>query len=800
MFQQIRQALRSLRRAPGLTAISVVTVALGVGAGTALFSVVKAVLLNPLPYRDPGQLVWIAPLGDALQEVRASLPDCDDWRRQDRHFALLAAYADVPLLAGGGENPQRTQGAMVTEDFFELLGVAPLMGRTFSQQEHQTRAPLGLVVIGHGLWQRVYGGDPQILGRQITLVGIRATVIGVMPTGFAYPAGAELWVSARSLGEGNVRTARNFRVIGRLGQGARIERAHEDLQAIVAKLKQEYPSPLQPAEVALTPLGSHLTGSVRTPLLILFASVGLLLLIVCVNVANLLLVRVTERSRELAIRTALGAGRRRLFLDLVIESLLLAAAGGGLGILLASWSLEVLSLVIPASVPRAAEVRIDLGVLMFSLGLSTLAGALFGTLPSWRATVVDIHDAIKAAPRGQNRTRRSLRLQSALVISEVALSLILVAGAGLLLSSFSRLRAVDPGFRSDRALAATLSFPMNNAAERGRITARYREILERTRALTGVEAAGVIRDLPFDGVDPDVHFTIQGRSRVVGAIARWQIASPGLMEALQIPLVRGRQFTEADTESGPGVVIISETMARRYWPERDPIGERIWFDGVEPREHWLTIIGVAADVRQSGLTEPAPALAYECYSQLQIPGYLVSATVVVRGKNDAKALAPALRTLIRQVHPQAAVTFRTVDDVLAGATARQRFQTQVMGWFAVMALVIGMVGLYGVMSYMITSNQTAIGIRMALGARPNDVFRSLVWRALVLAGAGSAIGLAGCVALRGVLSKVVFGVGPSEPSVLAGAAVAMLGVALAACWLPARRAMRVNPADVLRGE
>jgi predicted permease len=362
--------------------------------------------------------------------------------------------------------------------------------------------------------------DPQILGRQITLVGIRATVIGVMPPGFAYPAGAELWVSARSLGEGNVRTAPNFRVIGRLGQGARIERAHEDLQAIVAKLKREYPSPLQPAEVVLTPLASHLTGSVRTPLLILFASVGLLLLIVCVNVANLLLVRVTARSRELAIRTALGAGRRRLFLDLVTESLLLAAAGGGLGVLLAGWSLDVLRLVTPASVPRAAEVRMDLGVLTFSLALATLAGALFGTLPSWRATLVDIHEAIKAAPRGQSRTRRSLRLQSALVISELALSLILVAGAGLLLSSFSRLRAVDPGFRSDRVLAATLSFPMNNAAERGKIIARYREILERTRALTGVEGAGVIRNLPFDGVEQDVHLTIQGRSRVAGAMAR----------------------------------------------------------------------------------------------------------------------------------------------------------------------------------------------------------------------------------------------------------------------------------------
>jgi putative ABC transport system permease protein len=495
----------------------------------------------------------------------------------------------------------------------------------------------------------------------------------------------------------------------------------------------------------------------------------------------------------------LGAGRRHLFQGLLTESLLLASAGGGLGIVLASWSMDLLKRMIPANVPRAAEVQMDLGVVTFSLVISTLAGVLFGTLPSWRATLVNLQDALQAAPRGQSRGRRAVRLQSALVVSEVALTLMLVASAGLLLSSFSRLSAVDPGFRGERALAASLSFPMN-AAERQKIVTRYREILTRARALPGVAAAGLIRDLPFDPIERDVHFTIEGQSKVEASLARWQIVSPGLMETLQIPLLRGRRFTGADSESTAGVAIVSEAMAQRYWPDQDPIGERVWFDGVEPREHWLTIIGVAADVRQSGLTQPSPPLAYVCYSQLQIPGYLSSATVVVRSTGDANAIAPALRELIRQVHPEAAVTFRTFDDVLAEATARQRFQTQVLAGFAAMALLLGIVGLYGVMSYVVTSNRMAIGIRMALGARPNDVFRSIVWRALALTGAGCTIGLAGCVAMRGVLSKVVFGVGPGEPAVLAGAVVVMLGVALLTCWAPARRAMRVDVVEVLRGE
>jgi putative ABC transport system permease protein len=358
---------------------------------------------------------------------------------------------------------------------------------------------------------------------------------------------------------------------------------------------------------------------------------------------------------------------------------------------------------------------------------------------------------------------------------------------------------VNPGFRSRGALAASLSFPMNEREQRY-IVGRYREILGQARLLPGVEAVGVLLDVPFDPIQRDMHFAIEGRTNISDSIARWQVASPGLMETLEIPILRGRGFADADSEDAPGVVIISELMARRYWPDRDPIGERIWFDGVEPEEHWLTIIGVAGDVRQAGLIEPPPPIAYVCYSQLELPGYLSSANLVIRLAKDAKAAETRLRKVIRKVNPETAVMFRRLDNVLANAIATQRFQTQVLAGFALMALVLGIVGMYGVLSYLVTSNQAAIGIRMALGARPEDVFGGIVRQALTLACGGSAIGLASCLSLRAILKEAVFALNSSDITALVGATVVILGLTFAACWKPAKRAMRVDPVSVLKAE
>jgi putative ABC transport system permease protein len=787
MWNEIRQSLRSLRRAPALTVVSVLTVALGVGAGTALFSVVKAVLLNPLPYAQPDRLAWLAALNDSRDEMRVSMADFDDWRRQNRSFASMAGYTDSPLVAGGTAAPERTHGAFVTEDFFEVTGAHPVLGRLFSPEEHRKGTALGSVVLGYGLWQRVYGGDRAILGRKIKVIGLPSTVIGVMPPGFAFPAGSELWVSARALGEGEERTAHNYLAVGRMRPGVSVEQASQDLSAIARGLKRQYAGPFQTADASAVPLARHLAGSVRTPLLVLFAAVGLLLLIVCVNVANLLLVRVTARSRELAMRTALGATGWRLFRQLLLESLSLSIAGGALGFVVAFWSLDLLRLLLPAGIPRATEVRMDGGAIAFAVALAAVTGILFGTLPSWRASRLNIFEALKAGARGQSAGRRSQRTQAALVISEVALSLMLLAGAGLLLQSFAKLRAVDPGFRADRVLTANLSFPVN-AAARGRLVSAYRETIECVRALPGVEAAGTIKDLPFDPIQRDGAFKMESRRDLKDLDAGYLIVSPGLMEALRIPMVRGRRFNDSDSEQGPGVAIVSAEMARRFWPDRDPIGERIWYNSFDPRENWLTIVGVAGDVRQSGLTEPTPAQAYVCYPQVQIKGQLGSGNLVVRSAVHPASLAPAVRRIIHDVSPEAAAAFRPMSELLADATARQRFQMQVLGAFAALALLLAAVGLYGVLSYTVTSNRAQIGIRMALGAQPAEVFRMVAARAVRLTMTGTVAGLAGCLAVRSVLRKTVFGIGPSEPAVLL------------ACWFPALRAMRVDPVTVLREE
>ncbi len=796
---EFRHALRSLRRAPALAAISVVIIALGVGAGTALFSVVKAVLLNPLPYPSPAQLAWVEARNDSGTPTRCSLPDFDDWHSRNHSFVALAAYGDGPFVAGGGTAPERTFGAAVTEDFFDVLGVRPVLGRTFIPEDHRAGSALSVVVLGYGIWQRAYGGDPKIIGRKISVLGFPATVVGVMPPGFSFPARSEMWASARALDEGDSRTAHNFWAIGRLRPGTTAQASSHEISDIEKRLKQQYPGSFQSADAAVIPLATHLVGSVRTPLLILFGAVGLLLLIVCVNVASLLLVRVMSRSRELAVRSAMGAERRHLFRHLLMESLVLASAGGVTGFVIALWSMDLLRILLPSTVPRAEDVRIDGGVAVFAFALTMLAGALFGTMPAWRATRFSLSDALKAGSRGQTATRRSQKLQGALVISEVALSLLLVAGAGLLIQSFLRLRAVDPGFRAAGALSAELSFPVS-AAERDQLTGQYDNLLERVRSLPGVEAAGTIKTLPLDPIQGSGHFFIENRRETGAPEAGYLIISPGLMEAIKIPMVGGRRFDTRDMEGSRGTAIVSAKMAARYWPGRNPIGEHIWFDSFDPKENWLTIVGVAGDVRQYGLTEPAPAQAYVCYSHVRMKGQLGTGNLIMRAALDPASLIPAVRRIVREVNPEAAVSFRTMDDVLDQAMSRQRFQMQVLASFAFLALALAAVGLYGALSYSVTSNRAMIGVRMALGARPWQVFQMIAGRALRLTAGGALIGLTGCIGARRLLAAVVFGVGPSDPSVLIAASVVMMGTALAACWFPARRAMRVDPIVALREE
>ena len=799
LLHDMRHGIRSLLRVPGLTAIAVMTIALGVGCGTALFSVVKAVLLNPLPYPDPTGLAWIAEINDHGRPMQVAFQNFLDWREQSHSFEGIAAYEESPAVVSGSDLPQSSDGAAVTEDFFRVLGASPALGRTFLPEE-QTIGSSPVVVLGDGLWRQAFGGDPKVIGRRIRVFGLAPTVIGIMPPGFSYPEKAQFWLPATAFGDPglNVRTGHNWRAIGRIRSGIALERARADIQAIERRIKQQYPSPFQGKDASVILLREHMVGEVRTPLLLLAGSVGFLLLIVCVNIANLLLVRVTARGRELAVRTALGAGRLHLVRQMLGESFILAAAGGAGGLLLAVWSMELLRVILPADLPRAGDIRMDLGVIGFALALSGASGMLFGLLPAWRASAMNVHEALQSISRSTTAGRRSQWTQAALVASEACLSLVLVAGAGLLVRSFWNLSSVDPGFHADHVLTAEMQF---EGGARENLAPRYREMLARVRAIPGVETAATSRGLPIES-SADGHFFIESRRAETGnADAIYTVVSPGYLQTLRIPLLRGRDFNDGDNETSQPAAIVSAAMARTYFAGRDPIGQRIWFDSFSPKkEQWLTIVGIAADVRQSGLLRPVFPQTYVCYTQQVYGAILNGGTLVVRTAMAPAASSGALRAVIRQVNPDAAPSTRTMDDVLASSISKQRFQMEILAGFAVLALLLAAVGLYGVLSHMVTANRAEIGIRLALGAPRTLVFRMMIGRALALTGIGIFAGSLGCLAVRGVLKTVVFGIGPNDPATLAAAGAVLLAVGIAAAWVPAYRATQVDPMDALRSE
>ncbi|MGB9458619.1 MAG: ABC transporter permease [Bryobacteraceae bacterium] len=795
MLRDLCQALRALRRVPSLTVVSILTVALGVGAGVSLFSVVKAVLLNPLPYPQADRLAWIAERGGDGFAWPVAYPNFQDWKARNRSFTAMAAFG-MDAVNTGGDRPQRTFAASITPGFFDVLGVQPALGRAFLPSEQVSGAPLR-VVLGYGLWQRAYGGDPKIVGRALRISGYPVTVIGVMPSGFSYPPKSEIWVSMAAVGDPTPsRTAHNYQAIGRLRPGVSFTQAQSDLGAIMHRLYLLEPSPFMAKDVSIVSLAAHTAGKVRPALLVLFGAVGFLLLIVCVNVANLLLVRVTARARELAVRRALGASHARLFGQMLTESLVLAAAGGAGGLLLALWSTDLFRALLPPEVPRAADIRIDMGVMLFALAITTAAGVLFGLLPAWRASRTNMNEAIKGGSRSYTAGRRSHRTQSALVVSEVCLSLVLLAGAGLLANSFLRLRAIDPGFRPDHVLTATLSFASTGDDKEG-LRAEYASLLTRVRAIPGVQAAGTTDSPPLGIFNSNGSFKVGGRKLPDDAEADYSVISSGYLPALRIPILSGRDFTDADTTASAGVAIISAEMARRYWAGRNPLGDHVMFDSMEEHARWLTIVGVAADVRQDSLIErPAPQ-AYVCYTQAN---RLLLPALMIRTPLYPASLAGAVRSAIGAVDREIAIDFKTMDAQMAEAVARQRFQMQVLGGFAALALLLAAVGLYGVLSYLVAAGRGEIGIRMALGAQPVSVFRMITGRALRLSAVGAALGLAGCLAIRPIVAALLFGVGPGDPVTLAAATAALLAVAFAASAFPALRAMRIDPASALREE
>ncbi|HEX7049880.1 MAG TPA: ABC transporter permease [Longimicrobiales bacterium] len=797
LFHDLRYALRSLRKAPGFAGVAVLTLALGIGANTAIFSVVDGVLLRPLPYPEPDRLVSFVEAGSYKGAFL-------EYRERAESFEAIAAYTPGQAfsLTGRGE-PVRLEGAVVSAGLFSVLGAKPLLGRTFLPGEDEAgREPV--VVLSHGLWQQRFGADPGIIGEEVRLDGIARTVVGVMPPGFRFPsASTQLWVPA------SIRAADPIDLwgmsvgttIARLRPGVTLEEARTEVRTLEPRMRELFPWDMPEdygRNATVVPLRDRIVGDVRPMLLVLLGAVGFVLLIACANVANLLLARATTRRRELAVRVALGAGRRRLMRQLLTESVMLAALGGIVGLFLAFWGVELLVAGLPADTPRLAGIGIDGRVLGFTAALTFATGLVFGVLPALRASRSEPHDALKEG--GRTATGARTRLSAALVVTEIALAVVLVTGAGLLIRSFWRLLRVDPGFRVENVVAATVAPPTFRYADGAARRAFYQELLGRLEALPGVTGAGITDRLPFGGRNYGSVFVIEGRPDPATQGGDWPLAdiaatiSADYLRTMGIRVLRGRGFTPADRADAPGVVLINQALARRYWPDEDPIGRRIRGPGSVP---WLTIVGIVDDVAYNRLADTDLPAFY--MPLLQHGPEVVS--VVVRSTADPATLAANLRAVVASIDEDTPVSdVRAMAQRVSDSLGRPRFTMLLLTAFAAAALILGAVGIYGVIAYAVSQRIHEIGIRMALGARAGDVLGMVVRQGAALAMIGIAVGLLAAFATTRLLAGLLYGVGATDAATFLAVPLLLGAVALAASWIPARRAARVDPVVALRNE
>ena len=814
LLQDLRYAVRQFLKTPGLTILVIITIALGVGANTALFSVVNGVLLNPLPYPEPDQLVALRESKPNFEWGTIPYPTFRDWQKDNHTFSSIAVWRGYAFSLTGAGEAEQVNAQLVSSDFFPILGVKPLLGRSFLAGEDEIGAA-PIAVISEGLWRRKFASAPDILSKGITLDGNSYSIVGVIPAGPHFPMGS---ASARRevfvpIGQwkNNLLTSRGAGLgingIGRLKPGVTIEQARADMTSVSNNLAAAFPDTNKGISARLIPFKQWMVGDIGSLLLVLLASVGFVLLIACVNVANLLLARSTSRTREFAVRSALGASQRRMVRQLLTESLLLAVAGGMLGLMLAAWGTRAALSVLPTALPRTEEIGLDIRVLFFTLAISLLAGILFGLVPALKMSPSRLQETLKEGGRGMSGGRH--RVQGAFVVAEMAMALVLLAGAGLMIRSLTRLWGVDPGFNSRNVLTVGLTLPQSMmAASPDAIRAAFREFDHKIASIPGVEAVSQTwGSVPMAG-DDEQTFWFEGQPKPANPNDRsWAIdyiVEPGYLKAMEIPLLRGRFFTNQDNEHSPRVVVVDDVFARKYFPNENPVGKRILRDDASPEE----IVGVVGHVKQWGLdaddTEKLRAQIYipcmqtpDAFITMQASG----STVIIRSRQAGTGLLDSIRHASQQIsNEQIIFNPQTMDQIIADSLAERRFSMILFGAFAALALLLASVGIYGVISHVVGQRTHEIGIRMALGARRLDVLRLILVGAGRVALIGVALGLVCALSLTSLLANRLYGVSPQDPITFIAVPSILIAVALLASYLPARRATKVDPMTALRYE
>jgi predicted permease len=813
MLTDIRYGLRQLIKHPAFTLVAILTLGLGIGANTAIFSIVKGLLLSPLPYRDSERLaiIWTHSPGANVAQDWPSPGMFSAIKASSSVFEALALAQGSNVIFTGQETPERLGAVRASSAVFPLLGVQAALGRVFLPEEDAPGKP-PTVILSHDFWQRRFGADPKVLGQQLTLNGNAYTIVGIMPANFTL--GHEVMPTADAVTQADLllplplsaermsnQGDENYNVLARLKLGATIAQAQAELNQVAHSLEQEFPDRYPASRhfrYSIRPLLEQVVGDVRLALYVLLGAVACVLLIACANVANLLLARAAGREKEIAIRSAIGAGRWRVVRQLLTESVLLAILGGALGLVMAIWGLDGLRWLNPGNIPRLQSISIDGGVLAFTSAVVLLTGMLFGLAPALRNLRIDLSATLKEG--GRSLVSGQHRLRNLLVIAEIALSLILAIGAGLLIRSFARAERVEPGFAPQHVLSLRLAVFGPAYRENTNRVNFYRQLLERVRRLPGTESAGIVDILPLSGAISWGGITIEGYDPTAGQSdiqADWRTAGVDYFETMKVPLIRGRFFTEQDTKEALPVIVIDENMARTYWPNTDPIGKRVKPGRADSKDPWMTIVGVVGNVKQYALDSDSRVAIYHPY--LQDPGREMY--LVLRSSANPASLVAAVTREARALEPNVPIyDVKTMEQWLSESLARRRFAMISLGLFAVVAMLLAAVGIYGVMSYTVAQRTPEIGIRVALGAGKSSIFRLIVGQAMTLVGISLFLGVAGAFAATRLLNSLLFGVGASDPATFAGIVLLVSVVAFIAAWLPARRATRVDPIIALRAE